>query len=81
MEKEFNLWEKREKLRKDIDYLFSKIDFAHSFLDAQATTIMNEFWKDLIDADKEFVGKVLSLGVLGFGDREQIKIWVGDKLT
>jgi len=50
-----NLSKKREELRKDIDYLFSKINWSASFLDAKAITIMNEFWKDLIISDKEFI--------------------------
>ena len=43
-EKRFNLIEKRQKLRKDIDYLFSKIDWRDSFMDAKAITIMNNFY-------------------------------------
>ena len=55
MSEEFNLSEKRKKFKEDIDYLFGKIDWVHSNLDAKAITIMNEFWKDLIEADKEFI--------------------------
>ena len=55
MDKEFNLNEKRKQTREDINYLFSKIDFGKSFLDSKAITIMNEFWKDIIEADKEFI--------------------------
>lgn len=55
---EFNLSEKRQKLRKDLDYLFSKINWGDSFLDANAARIMNEFWKDLIESDKEFIKRL-----------------------
>lgn len=43
---------KIELLNKDIAYLFSKIDFGKSFLDAKAITIMNNLGKS-IDAIEE----------------------------
>ena len=52
---EFNLSEKRKQQREDIKYLFSKIDWGNSFLDAKAIGIMNSFWKDITDSDKEAV--------------------------
>jgi hypothetical protein len=58
LENEFNLSKKREKLREDIKYLFDKIDWGASFLDAKAIQIMNEFVKDIEDADKEFIRRL-----------------------
>jgi len=37
--------EKAETLKKDIEYLFSKINWGDSFLDADAIRIMNEIGK------------------------------------
>lgn len=36
-----------DKVREDIKYLFSKINWGQSFLDAKAVTIMNEFVSDI----------------------------------
>jgi len=55
MKPKFNLSKKRRKLREDMSYFFKKIDWKHSFLDAKAIQIMNEFMKDILDADKEFI--------------------------
>ena len=36
-----------KEIREDLNYLFSKIDWKKSFLDAKAITIMNEIGKDI----------------------------------
>jgi len=79
MEKEFVLSEKRKKTAEDIEYLFSKIDWKNSFLDAKAIQIMNEFWKDVIDADKEFI-RLLKEKFYGVAQKEFIDKLAGEKL-
>lgn len=39
----------KEQICKDIEYLFGKIDWASSFLDAEAITIMNELRRDILN--------------------------------
>ena len=36
-----------KKINENIDYLFSKIDWGRSWLDAEAVTIMNNLRKDI----------------------------------
>jgi len=45
-----------KEIKEDINYLFSKIDWGKSFLDAKAVTIMNEFIADIEKLLKEKVG-------------------------
>jgi hypothetical protein len=58
MTQEFNLSKERKNQFKDIEYLFSKINWSKSFLDADAIRIMNEFRGDILKADKEFVRRL-----------------------
>ena len=62
MAEDWTLSDKRKRQREDLEYLFSKVNWGASFLDAQAITIMNEFWKNINESDKEFI-KRLKLGV------------------
>ena len=52
MEDKIKNW---EEIKKDIDYLFSKINWGESFLDAKAIAIMNEF---VIDIEKFWKDKI-----------------------
>ena len=79
MEKEIkSLSEKRKQTREDIKYLFSKVNWGEGFLDAKAIKIMNEFWKDVIDADEEFI-KLLK-EVCDKNTKDFIDKLAGDKL-
>ena len=42
-----------KEIKEDINYLFSKINWGASFLDAEAITIMNEFVSDIEKLIKE----------------------------
>jgi hypothetical protein len=85
MTQEFDLSKERKKQFKDIEYLFSKIDWSKSFLDADAIRIMNEFRGDILKADKEFIRRLkenyIKLG--GSSSKELFEIidkLAGDKL-
>jgi hypothetical protein len=43
----------KEEIIEDLNYLFSKINWGTSFLDAKAITIMNEISKDIKELKNE----------------------------
>ena len=57
---DFNLTKERIYLRNNIDYLFSKINWKSSFLDAKAITIMNNLMKNIINTDMKFIHAIKS---------------------
>jgi len=75
------LSDKRKKTSGDIKYLFSKINWSNSFLDAQAIKIMNEFWKDVIDADKEFIRLIKAERPMKYSLIEWVDKLAGDKIN
>jgi hypothetical protein len=41
-----------KEIRENLNYLFSKISWEHSFLDAKAVTIMNEIGQDIMNLEE-----------------------------
>lgn len=42
-----------KEIRENLNYLFDKINWGSSFLDAKAVTIMNEIGQDIINLEKK----------------------------